>query len=237
MPLYSCRNACLAVAAFAALATQPSALAQGTEDAFVVKIPGQSMTASVTLSPSNATGVPGQTLDLPLNLSAIGTATPATFQADLSFDQQKLTFNSARAAAPLTGAGKTLSTAFLSNGDVRMVATGVNQTAIPNGLIAYGTFALNSQFLTGSTTVTMKNCSSSNALGGVLATGCTTATIRPFSCDLNGDGAINVADVQILINEVLGIIPAVHDLNHDGAVTVADVQKLSNAVLGLGCPY
>ena len=54
-------------------------------------------------------------------------------------------------------------------------------------------------------------------------------------CDINGDGVTNVADVQLIINEALGLAPAVHHLNRDGAVTVADVQKVINAALGLGC--
>jgi hypothetical protein len=57
-----------------------------------------------------------------------------------------------------------------------------------------------------------------------------------IACDINGDGSINVSDVQLVINEVQGISPAVHDLNHDGALTVADVQIVINAVLGRGCP-
>jgi hypothetical protein len=62
-------------------------------------------------------------------------------------------------------------------------------------------------------------------------------TIGLFSCDLNGDKAANVVDVQLIINEALGISPAVHDLNHDGVVNVGDVQKEINAALGLGCSY
>jgi len=62
-------------------------------------------------------------------------------------------------------------------------------------------------------------------------------TIAPFTCDLNADGVVNVSDVQLIINEALGVTPAVHDLNHDGVVNVADVQKVINAALGLGCPY
>ena len=57
------------------------------------------------------------------------------------------------------------------------------------------------------------------------------------ACDINGNGSVNVADVQLVINEVLGVSPAVHDLNHDGHVNVADVQIVINAALGLGCPF
>jgi len=46
---------------------------------------------------------------------------------------------------------------------------------------------------------------------------------------------VNVADVQIEINEALGVAPAANDLNGDGLVNAADVQMLINAALGLGC--
>jgi hypothetical protein len=54
-------------------------------------------------------------------------------------------------------------------------------------------------------------------------------------CDVNQDGTTNVADVQKVINEALGVTAAVNDLNGDGNVNVADVQIVINAALGLGC--
>ena len=55
------------------------------------------------------------------------------------------------------------------------------------------------------------------------------------NCDLNTDGFTNVVDVQLLINEALGITQGQHDLNRDGLINVADVQAEINAALGLGC--
>ena len=61
-------------------------------------------------------------------------------------------------------------------------------------------------------------------------------TVSLFSlCDANRDTHTNVADVQLVINEALGVILAVHDLNKDTAVNVVDVQIEINAALGLGC--
>jgi hypothetical protein len=54
-------------------------------------------------------------------------------------------------------------------------------------------------------------------------------------CDLQQTGNITAADVQLIINQALGIIPAVNDLNGDGVVNVVDVQIEINAALGLGC--
>jgi hypothetical protein len=54
-------------------------------------------------------------------------------------------------------------------------------------------------------------------------------------CDVNGDGAFTIVDVQGVINEALGAAQAVDDVNQDGRVNVADVQIVINAVLSLGC--
>jgi uncharacterized protein (TIGR03437 family) len=54
-------------------------------------------------------------------------------------------------------------------------------------------------------------------------------------CDLKQNGNINVADLQLVINEALGVNPAVDDLNGDGVVTVVDVQIVTMAAVGLGC--
>ena len=83
--------------------------------------------------------------------------------------------------------------------------------------------------------MTPAGCSAADANGSLLGTACTVGTIKLPACDINSDGTTNVADVQLIINEALGVAPALHDLNHDGAVNVADVQKVINAALGLGC--
>jgi hypothetical protein len=65
-----------------------------------------------------------------------------------------------------------------------------------------------------------------------------TAAFSP--CDINTDSAVNVVDVQMLVNIVLGFTsaaPGVGDLNRDGARNVIDVQILVNTVLGISaCP-
>jgi hypothetical protein len=54
-------------------------------------------------------------------------------------------------------------------------------------------------------------------------------------CNLSKSGVTTVTDVQLMINEALGVTPQNNDLNGDGQVTVADVQIVINAALGLGC--
>jgi hypothetical protein len=54
-------------------------------------------------------------------------------------------------------------------------------------------------------------------------------------CDLNRDRSTNVADVQMIVNQVLGAAPPTGDLDHSGSVNVVDVQTVINAALVLGC--
>ena len=56
------------------------------------------------------------------------------------------------------------------------------------------------------------------------------------SCDVNGFGPVTVADVQIVINQALGLSPCTNgDVNGDGRCDVQDVQIVINALLGMGC--
>jgi hypothetical protein len=52
---------------------------------------------------------------------------------------------------------------------------------------------------------------------------------------MNHDGVVNIVDVQMIVNQVLGISPATCDLNGDGKIDIVDVQIVVNASLGLGC--
>jgi uncharacterized repeat protein (TIGR01451 family) len=56
-------------------------------------------------------------------------------------------------------------------------------------------------------------------------------------CDVAGVPTPSAIDVQRMVNEALGIAPAVNDVNRDGIVNVAGVQKVLIAALGGVCPY
>jgi hypothetical protein len=56
------------------------------------------------------------------------------------------------------------------------------------------------------------------------------------TCDLNGDGKIDAVDVQIAINQALGLSPCnTADLLQNGQCSVVDVQRVINASLGGAC--
>jgi hypothetical protein len=57
-----------------------------------------------------------------------------------------------------------------------------------------------------------------------------------MTCDLNGDGQVNVLDVQIAINQAMGTLPCTSaDLQQIGQCTVIGVQRVVNASLGGTC--
>lgn len=56
------------------------------------------------------------------------------------------------------------------------------------------------------------------------------------SCDANADGAMTSADVQLMVNSVLGQRDCgFQDLDRDGQCTVTDLQRAVNASLGQSC--
>jgi hypothetical protein len=54
-------------------------------------------------------------------------------------------------------------------------------------------------------------------------------------CHVGTDATVDVSDVQLMVNEVLGLGPPLYDLNGDGAVNVVDLQIVLSSALGLGC--
>jgi hypothetical protein len=54
-------------------------------------------------------------------------------------------------------------------------------------------------------------------------------------CDISQTASTNVADVQLIVNEALGVATPADDLNNDGVSNIADVQIVINSALGLGC--
>jgi hypothetical protein len=55
-------------------------------------------------------------------------------------------------------------------------------------------------------------------------------------CDVMNEGtAVGALDVQQIVNEALGVAPATNDLNGDGVVNIVDVQIVIGAAAGLGC--
>jgi hypothetical protein len=64
----------------------------------------------------------------------------------------------------------------------------------------------------------------------------TTAQVSENRCDIDTDGTVNVVDVQLGINQAMGINPCISaDIDLNGSCNVVDVQLLINAAMGQSC--
>jgi len=55
-------------------------------------------------------------------------------------------------------------------------------------------------------------------------------------CDLNSDGMVNALDVQLAVDQALGLTACTTgDINHDGVCNIVDVQMVISAALGGSC--
>jgi hypothetical protein len=186
------------------------------------------------LTVKDVSGTPGKPVELSI-LFASGGAAVSAIQFTCAYDPQIVTFVSARAGDQLLAAGKSI-TVTGSSGQLRAVGAGLNQNRINDGIAAFFTFNINSTFPTnGKTTVSCSNVQFVDAQGqAISATGGAGTITASTGCDVNGNGQFEIADVQLIINEALGILPPIHGRN-DGKVDIVDVQIVINAVLGLGC--
>ena len=55
------------------------------------------------------------------------------------------------------------------------------------------------------------------------------------ACTVTQDNTTTVADVQMIINEALGVASSSNDLNGDGVINVVDLQIVVNSAMGQGC--
>jgi hypothetical protein len=121
---------------------------------------------------------------------------------------------------PVVGANVSF-TVTAGGGTVNPAVASTNSQGLASTTLTLGSAA-------GTNTVTV----SSGTLTGSLVTFTATAgdgTGSPY--DLNGDGVINAADVQIAINQALGLAPCTNgDVNHDGVCNIFDVQLVTLAI-------
>ena len=72
--------------------------------------------------------------------------------------------------------------------------------------------------------------------GTVLRVSADSGQARMAGCDINGDGVVNVLDVQLAINAAMGLIACgAKDLDGNGRCDPVDVQRVITAALGGAC--
>jgi hypothetical protein len=75
-----------------------------------------------------------------------------------------------------------------------------------------------------------------SGVGDVWQASLQTSTVQYSRCDLNQDGVVNAVDVQIAINQALGISACSSaDLIGNGSCSIVDIQRIINASAGGAC--
>jgi len=129
-----------------------------------------------------------------------------------------------------------------ANGALSLGASGSlqNSYCTVNGAGSQGVLSGNIFTLTVSLTFTSALIGSDNVVGLAENGGSVTSGFQTLgswtvgTCAPNPNG-MTVSDVQRIINEALGAVPAVDDMNQDGIVNVVEVQIAVTAALAAAC--
>jgi hypothetical protein len=172
--------------------------------------------------------------------------TAASF--DLVFDPALVAFVSAEAGA--VPSGVTVTAREQSAGRVRVVLFGTQSTAWSSGTIASVIFraapgsaaqvTARVELMLPELTVPGVQVSDAEGLAAeASASGGSVSFTAGRSGDLNRNGALDVGDIQLMLNVVLGAMSsdlAQHDLNGNGSVDVGDLQSLVNMFMTGSAP-
>ena len=120
--------------------------------------------ANPVLSIGTVYAKPGQTVNTSVLYTPNG-AEVSAFQFDLHYDRNTLTGISATLGPAATLAGKMLASAVLSNGDIRYLVYGLNQTVIGHGTVVVLTITVATDAAPGTYALQMLNAVASDPKG------------------------------------------------------------------------
>lgn len=136
--------------------------------------------------------------------------------------------------------GHTIDGSAMSDGVIRVISytTDVVPFKLNTGAVATITLVANSEFKSGEIIVrgTELAAPDGNQFYPADETSKVNGGVSPETKgDLNGDGVVDIADVNAVIDMILGLQSSsdVADVNGDGAVDVADMNAIINIILGL----
>jgi hypothetical protein len=136
-------------------------------------------------------------------------------------------------------AAKTVACNAAASADFKCLQAGINQNIYADGVILTYSLDIPANAAPGAVAVTVSGLLGASLAGDAIAlTGNSInfTLAQPSSrCDLNGDSAINAQDVQLAINQVLGLGQCSADLDGDGACRAPDLQRVIAAALGGAC--
>lgn len=185
-----------------------------------------------------ATVKPGQTgVVLSVNLSNSAGANVAAIQATIGLPAG-FTVTSSSIGAAGTAATKTLYCA--TTAELCVLAAGVSGTALTGAQTTFSDGVLwtitgnVASTASGSLAFTISNqvaaSSAAKAVGVTVTAGAALTLPVQSPCDINGDGKVDISDIQAYLNAQVFTVPStLIDLNGDGVANIIDVQRIATA--------
>ena len=195
---------------------------------------GKTVWAAPTLSAGSASGQAGTTVNLQMNFDPTS-ASVAGMQFNVTVPAG-LSTGTVTGGAILTSAVKSVNTNLIGN-TWTFIIFGINQTAIPSGPLLTAQMRIGAGVSNGTLSLPISNVVYTDPSGQPVTSGTTTGgSVTVYSaCDLDLDGSATAPDVQLVVNQALGVTSCTADLNKDSRCDVIDVQRVVNAVLGGAC--
>jgi hypothetical protein len=123
---------------------------------------------AATLTIGSASGSPGKSISIPINLTSASGEKVCGFNFDLNYDAAKLSFKEVTLGYVAMDAGKSLSFSQPSSNTIRVVVVGLNQNVIGNGEVLNFTFDILRNAPVGKTELTITKASISDLNGKAL---------------------------------------------------------------------
>jgi hypothetical protein len=126
-----------------------------------------------------------------------------------------------------------------TSGEYKCIQSGMNANVDADGTVATYSLDIPANATPGAVTVVVSGILGASLAGAAIqitGNNVNFTLAQPLSkCDANGDGAVNAADVQLVITQVLGLAQCSADLDGDGACRAPDVVRVVAAALGGAC--
>lgn len=198
--------------------------------AALIVLPLAPQSAPILSVSGPTTAQPGSTVTLSISLSGSSGSNIAGIQTNVGLPAG-VTGSTETIGAASTAASKTVScNTPSSSGQLICIISGQNQNVFSDGVIASLSAKLPST--PGSYTFTLTPIFASLAGVGVSTNAPSPfVVVVPSPCSVTGQATTSSSDVTTIINSVeAGTAPASFDLNGDGVVNIIDVQRVINSL-------
>jgi len=188
---------------------------------------------------------PGDLVEVPVTSANLDGALPATVEMTVGFDTVRLELIDVVIGSAAEAAGKVVEWDVNQQDETVHLAVyspvqgpGEDDTTISSGELVRLGFLVADYTRRGTRIpLTCKGALASDAgpEPKPIETTCDDGVVvLAINADVNSDGFINAADLQLVINGALGLeVPTAADVDQDGFIDAIDVQKMINALLGI----